>query len=48
MDTAIFMIGMIINAYEGFPQFYPLAMLGGVFWAIGELISKIYFPIEKI
>uniref|UniRef100_A0A915Q0V4 Transmembrane protein 144 n=1 Tax=Setaria digitata TaxID=48799 RepID=A0A915Q0V4_9BILA len=36
MDTAIFMVGMIINAYKGFPKFYPLAMLGGIFWGIGN------------
>uniref|UniRef100_A0A8R1Y277 Uncharacterized protein n=1 Tax=Onchocerca volvulus TaxID=6282 RepID=A0A8R1Y277_ONCVO len=41
MDSAIFMFGMIINAYEGFPKFYPLAMLGGAFWAIGNATAII-------
>lgn len=43
IDGAIFMIGMVINVYKGFPKFYPLAMLGGMFWAIGELIDIHFF-----
>ncbi|MCP9258739.1 hypothetical protein DINM_001744 [Dirofilaria immitis] len=39
MDAGIFLFGMIINAYEGFPKFYPLAMLGGAIWAIGNASS---------
>ncbi|CAG9532688.1 unnamed protein product [Cercopithifilaria johnstoni] len=39
MVTAIFLVGMIINAYEGFPQFYPLVMLGGAFWAFGNAMA---------
>lgn len=45
LDTAVFMIGMIVYAYKGFPQFYPLAMLGGVFWGIGKLYT---FDVKKM
>ncbi|VDN54954.1 unnamed protein product [Dracunculus medinensis] len=34
--TAIFMFGMIVSAARGFPAFQPFAMLGGIFWAIGN------------
>ncbi|KAL4002183.1 hypothetical protein ACH3XW_2430 [Acanthocheilonema viteae] len=39
MAVAIFLVGVIINAYEGFPQFYPLPMLGGAFWTLGNAIA---------
>ncbi|KAK6741164.1 hypothetical protein RB195_009179 [Necator americanus] len=39
MSTAILCVGMIINAVEGFPVFQPLAMLGGVFWALGNVTA---------
>ncbi|VDO14597.1 unnamed protein product [Brugia timori] len=45
MCAAIFLVGMIINAYEGFPQFYPLAMLGGILWAIGNAMAIIIFEL---
>uniref|UniRef100_A0A1I7W1I2 Transmembrane protein 144 n=1 Tax=Loa loa TaxID=7209 RepID=A0A1I7W1I2_LOALO len=45
MCAAIFLIGVIINAYEGFTQFYPLAMLGGVFWAIGNAMAITIFEL---
>lgn len=37
MGAAIFFVGMIVNAFEGFPTFHPLAMLGGALWATGKL-----------
>lgn len=37
--TAIFMFGMIVSAARGFPAFQPFAMLGGIFWAIGEFFK---------
>ncbi|VDM51234.1 unnamed protein product, partial [Toxocara canis] len=40
MGAAIFVIGMIVNAYEGFPTFHPLAMLGGALWATGSMHSR--------
>ncbi|KAI1721305.1 transmembrane family transporters domain-containing protein [Ditylenchus destructor] len=30
--SAIFVVGMIVNAATSFPQFQPLAMLGGLLW----------------
>ncbi len=36
MSIAILVVGLIVNAIEGFPPFFPLAMLGGVFWSIGK------------
>ncbi|VDM28621.1 unnamed protein product [Toxocara canis] len=39
MGAAIFVIGMIVNAYEGFPTFHPLAMLGGALWATGNVTA---------
>ncbi|KAK5964835.1 hypothetical protein GCK32_004075 [Trichostrongylus colubriformis] len=39
MATGILCVGMAVNAFEEFPKFQPLAMLGGVFWALGRFIS---------
>lgn len=36
MSIVIFSVGFCVYVYEGFPQFYPLAMLGGMFWTIGN------------
>lgn len=36
MGSAIFSVGLILNCVEGFPAFYPLAMLSGAIWAFGE------------
>lgn len=38
MSCSIIMVGFIVFAIEGFPQFYPLAMLGGVSWGLGKYI----------
>ncbi len=38
MSAAILAVGMVVNAFEGFPPFQPLAMLGGMFWAIGSFV----------
>ncbi|KAJ1373197.1 hypothetical protein KIN20_035545 [Parelaphostrongylus tenuis] len=35
-STAILVIGFIVLCLEDFPDFYPLAMLGGAFWTIGN------------
>ena len=37
MASAILSIGIIINAVNDFPQFQPLAMVGGALWAIGKI-----------
>lgn len=39
MCNAILFVGVIVNAAVGSPQFYPLAMLGGSFWAIGNTLA---------
>uniref|UniRef100_A0A914S1J9 Transmembrane protein 144 n=1 Tax=Parascaris equorum TaxID=6256 RepID=A0A914S1J9_PAREQ len=39
MGAAIFFVGMIVNAFEGFPTFHPLAMLGGALWATGNITA---------
>ncbi|ETN83900.1 hypothetical protein NECAME_01693 [Necator americanus] len=36
MSVAILVVGFLVFCLEGFPGFYPLAMLGGMFWAIGN------------
>ena len=47
MATAILCVGFAVNAVEGFPPFQPLAMLGGLFWALGSLPSAQNF-FEKL
>ncbi|XP_064637227.1 transmembrane protein 144-like [Lineus longissimus] len=37
MTTGIWIVGLVVYAIQGFPPFYPLAMLGGVFWATGNI-----------
>jgi len=32
---AIWMVGFVLNGIRLFPQFYPLAMLGGFLWCTG-------------
>uniref|UniRef100_A0AC35G234 Transmembrane protein 144 n=1 Tax=Panagrolaimus sp. PS1159 TaxID=55785 RepID=A0AC35G234_9BILA len=39
MACAILAIGIIVNAINDFPQFQPLAMLGGALWALGNLTA---------
>ncbi|EFP09500.1 hypothetical protein CRE_25065 [Caenorhabditis remanei] len=36
MSSAILLVGVIVYWTQGFPEFEPLAMLGGVFWALGN------------
>ncbi|CAL2037332.1 hypothetical protein CAEBREN_17184 [Caenorhabditis brenneri] len=36
MSAAILLVGVVVYATQGFPEFEPLAMLGGVFWALGN------------
>jgi len=35
--SAIWITGLVVNCLNGFPQFYPLAMLGGFLWATGNI-----------
>ncbi|KAK6015388.1 hypothetical protein OSTOST_19186, partial [Ostertagia ostertagi] len=36
MSIAILIVGFIVFCIRSFPGFYPLAMLGGAFWAVGN------------
>ncbi|EFP03107.1 hypothetical protein CRE_28219 [Caenorhabditis remanei] len=36
MSIAILLVGFVVFAYTGFSGFYPLAMLGGASWCIGN------------
>uniref|UniRef100_A0A1I7U367 Transmembrane protein 144 n=1 Tax=Caenorhabditis tropicalis TaxID=1561998 RepID=A0A1I7U367_9PELO len=36
MSIAILLVGVVVYATQEFPEFEPLAMLGGVFWALGN------------
>lgn len=36
MSIAILLTGFVVFVYSGFPGFYPLAMLGGASWCIGN------------
>jgi hypothetical protein len=35
MGCGIFAVGMVVFVLQGFPTFYPLAMVGGLLWATG-------------
>ncbi|CAD5216771.1 unnamed protein product [Bursaphelenchus okinawaensis] len=39
MCSAIFCVGAIVHLLRGSPQFQPVAMLGGVLWASGNLTA---------
>ena len=39
MCSAIMAIGIAVNAYKDFPQFQPLAMVGGLMWTVGNLTA---------
>ncbi|GMT18178.1 hypothetical protein PFISCL1PPCAC_9475, partial [Pristionchus fissidentatus] len=36
MSTGILLVGLAVNAFEEFPPFHPLAMVGGALWSIGN------------
>uniref|UniRef100_A0A0N4ZVL7 Transmembrane protein 144 n=1 Tax=Parastrongyloides trichosuri TaxID=131310 RepID=A0A0N4ZVL7_PARTI len=39
MGLTIMFVGIIANFFNGLPTFQPLAMLGGFFWAVGNLAA---------
>lgn len=39
MCAGIFVVGFIVNAITGFGTFYPVACIGGVCWAIGNVVQ---------
>jgi hypothetical protein len=42
--VAIWSSGFIVNAARGFPKFYPLPVVGGIFWTVKtKLIEQIIF-----
>jgi glucose uptake protein GlcU len=45
MCTAIWIAGFAVNIYQGFPEFQPLAMLGGFLWCTGNVMVV---PIVKM
>lgn len=45
MCSAIWIVGLLVNAYQGWPSFQPGAMLGGFLWATGNIMSV---PIIKM
>lgn len=47
MCAAIFLAGMVVNVFEDFSTFHPLAMLGGSLWAIGLLCIYHYYLFVK-
>jgi glucose uptake protein GlcU len=44
MSIAILLVGFCVFAYQSFTTFYPIAMLGGVFWCLGNMMA---IPIIK-
>jgi len=45
MCTAIWLSGFAVHIYQGFPEFQPLAMLGGFLWCTGNVMVV---PIVKM
>jgi len=39
MCTGVFLVGNIVNAYQGYPKFEAIAMLGGALWSTGNVLS---------
>ena len=39
MCSAIWIVGLCVYAYQKFPKFEPLAMLGGVLWCSGNVMA---------
>eukprot|EP00469_Lotharella_globosa_P000964 CAMPEP_0167804630 /NCGR_PEP_ID=MMETSP0111_2-20121227/20611_1 /TAXON_ID=91324 /ORGANISM="Lotharella globosa, Strain CCCM811" /LENGTH=285 /DNA_ID=CAMNT_0007701457 /DNA_START=32 /DNA_END=889 /DNA_ORIENTATION=- len=38
MCMGIWTVGLVVNLIQGSPKFWPFAMLGGVLWAIGNVL----------
>lgn len=39
MSIGILCSGFIVHATQGFPGFEPIAVVGGMFWAIGSVLN---------
>jgi glucose uptake protein GlcU len=39
MCAGIFAVGFVVNAINGFGPFYPIACIGGLCWAIGNVVQ---------
>jgi len=39
MCSAIWIVGLCVYIYQGFPKFEPLAMLGGALWCTGNVMA---------
>ena len=44
MSISILLVGFGVFATESFAHFYPMAMLGGAFWSVGNMMA---IPIIK-
>jgi hypothetical protein len=48
MSIGVLCTGFVIHSILGFPGFEPIAVLGGMFWAIGEFFrAYVYFCLHK-
>jgi hypothetical protein len=43
--TGIWLTGLVVNGIQGWPTFEPIAMIGGVLWCTGNLLTV---PIIKM
>jgi hypothetical protein len=43
--TGIWLTGLVVNGIQGWPRFEPIAMIGGVLWCTGNLLTV---PIIKM
>jgi len=43
--TGIWLTGLVVNGIQGWPRFEPIAMIGGVLWCTGNLLTV---PIIKL
>lgn len=39
MCSGIWFVGLIVHLARACPQFEPVAMLGGMFWALGNMLA---------
>lgn len=37
MCCGVFLVGFLVNIWRDFPEFQPIAMLGGAIWATGNV-----------
>ncbi|ETN68869.1 hypothetical protein NECAME_15589 [Necator americanus] len=47
-SMAILCVGYVVFWYQNFPGFYPLAMLGGLFWTVGKTLVPIFTGSDRL